>query len=94
MPENPKDSESLWTSGFWAVSEATAKQLIGGMIYFHEKQESRSKRGGEIVGFEVVKSGEYAGRIIFRFRNDPNAKGVLTSRAGWPMEKKMVWSEE
>ena len=61
---------------------------------FHERQDSRSKRGGEIVGYEVVKFGEFAGRIIFRFRNDPSAKGKLTGREGWAMEKKIVWDDE
>lgn len=90
-PENPKDLASLWWSGYWALSESTAQKLIGGMIYFHEKQDSRSKRGGVIVSYEVVKDGEFAGRIIFRFRNDPSTKGKLTGREGWAMEKKIVW---
>lgn len=89
--ENPKDPASLWTSGFWAVPESTARKLVGGMIHFHERQDSRSKRGGEIVGYEVTKGGEYPGRIIFRFREDPSAKGKLTGREGWAMEKKIVW---
>ena len=91
--ESPKDSASFWTSGFWAVPETTARKLIGAMIYFHKRQDSRSTRGGEVVGYEVVKDGEYAGRIIFRFREDRSAKGVLTSREGWAMEKKIVWDD-
>lgn len=88
-PENPKDP-SLWRSGFWAVPESKARKLIGGMIYLHERQDGRSKRGGEIVGFEVAKEGDFAGRIIFRFREDPSARGKLTGREGWAMEKKIV----
>lgn len=92
--ESDKDPASLWTSGFWAVSESTSQKLIGGMIYFHERQDGRSKRGGEIVDYELVKDGKYAGRIIFRFRNDSAAKGKLAGREGWAMEKKIVWDDE
>jgi hypothetical protein len=91
-PECPKDPTSLWRSGFWAVSEAMARRLTGAMIYFHEKQDARAKRGGEIVDYELVEEGEYAGRIIFRFREDPSAKGKLTGRDGWSMEKKIVFT--
>ena len=94
MAENPKDPASLWTSGFWAVPEATAQKLIGGMIYFHKRQDTRSMRGGEIVGYEVVKDDEYAGRIVFRFREDSSARGKLTGREGWAMEKKIVWDDD
>lgn len=92
-PEDPKNP-SLRTSGFWAVSEPAAQKLIGGMIYFHERKDSRSKSGGEIVGYEVTKEGKYAGRIIFRFREDPLARGKLTGREGWAMEKKIAWDDE
>lgn len=92
-PERPKDPASVWTSGFWAVPESTAQRLIGGMIYFHERQDSRSKRGGEIVGYELSKDVKFAGRIVFRFREDPSARGKLTGREGWAMEKKIVWDD-
>jgi hypothetical protein len=62
------------------------------MIYLHEKQDARAKRGGEIIGCGLVEEGEYAGRIIFRFREDPSAKGKLTGREGWSMEKKIVFT--
>ena len=89
-PVCPKDPDSLWASGYWAVTESTSRRLVGGMIYFHERQDGRSKRGGEIVGYELVGSGVWAGRIIFRFREDSSARGVLTGREGWAMEKKIV----
>lgn len=94
MAENPKDPASLWISGYWAVPESTARRLIGGMIYFHARQDGRSKRGGEIVGYEVVQSGEWIGRIRFRFREDSTAKRKLTDREGWSMEKKIIWDDD
>ena len=43
-----------------------------------------------IVDFSVVEEGEYVGRVIFWFRNDPAARGTMTGREAWAMEKKIV----
>lgn len=93
VPKPRRPGDSVWESGFWSVPVATAKALIGGQIYFHKLQKSPAFFGGEIVGFEVTPEGEYAGRIIFRFRPDPNARGTKAGPDGWGMEKKIVWDE-
>jgi len=60
------------------------------MIYFHTAQVKPSFLGGQIAGCRVEKSGEWKGRIVFRFRQEPLARGVKTGKDGWAMEMKIV----
>ena len=80
-----------WESGYWVVSEETAKKLIGGHIYLHRGQNEPSHFGGEILAFHVHSSGSEAGRIVFRLRAAIEFKGVKAGRDGWGNEKKVVW---
>jgi hypothetical protein len=80
-----------WESGFWVVSEDVAARLVGGLIYLHTGQLAPSHFGGEILASRVVESGEYLGRVVFRFRADIKCKNVRTSKKGWGNEKKIVW---
>ncbi len=83
-------SAGEFESGFWAVAEETAADLVGGDIYFHKKRAEPSFFGGRILGFRRQIEGEYVGRIIFRFRSEMDHEGVVTEREGWGMEKKIV----
>ena len=80
-----------WESGYWKVTEDTARRLVGGAIYLHGGQKEPSRFGGEILGYCVQPDGEYAGRIVFRFRSDIRFKSVRAGRGGWGNEKKIVW---
>jgi hypothetical protein len=80
----------LFQSGYWVISESTAEALKGGAIFFHEKRSEPSFFGGEIMGFQKVVAGEYAGRIIFTFKSNLSCKGVKTPRNGWSQEMKLV----
>ena len=80
-----------WESGNWAISEDTAKKLVGGHIYPHRNQDKPSHFGGEILSYRFLVDGEHAGRIIFRFRADIACKGVKTGPDGWGYEKKILW---
>ena len=86
------DTDHEYECGYWAVSEATAQRLIGGDLYLHDKQKEPSRFGGKILGFHVHPDGVEAGRIVFRIRASLEHRGVLTGRAGWGNEKKIVWT--
>jgi hypothetical protein len=90
LPKPEQPGAEVWISGYWSLSEGTAKSLIGGRVYFHKAQAKPSFLGGDILGFRVADEPSYVGRIILIFRPDPSAKGVTTSRAGWSMEKKIL----
>jgi hypothetical protein len=90
-PRRSKPSASEWESGFWAVTEETARKLIGGDIHFHSAQDKPSHFGGTILSYVVCQGGDEAGRIIFRFQASLAHKGVRTEQAGWGNEKKFVW---
>ncbi|MFA5939704.1 MAG: hypothetical protein WC809_10160 [Sinimarinibacterium sp.] len=80
-----------YESGFWAVSDDTAKMLVGGDILFHKTQTTPAFFGGQITGYRVQPNGEWQGRIVFKFCADPERlRGVRAGREGWGMEKKIV----
>lgn len=79
-----------WDSGFWRIDTSDAATLVGGNIYFHEKQATPSFFGGVITGYKVEQKGEWKGRIVFRFTASEDHKDVETAREGWVREKKIV----
>jgi hypothetical protein len=79
-----------YESGFWSLSEAQAQLLVGGKIYFHQRQIEPSFYGGVITGFRVQQGEPHNGRIIFRFEPNPECRGIRAGRGGWQFEKKIV----
>ena len=79
-----------WESGYWKVSEDSAKQLIGGELYLHRAQHKPSFFGGQILSYRVQSGGPDDGRMVFRFRAAIEFKGKTTEKAGWGNEKKIV----
>jgi hypothetical protein len=79
-----------YKSGYWHVSESQATSAIGAKIFFHEKQASPSFLAGIITGFEVQKTGQWEGRIIFSFSRSVDLEGLKTDPDGWFREKKIV----
>jgi len=79
----------LHRSGYWVVSEETARSLVGGKIYFHREQSKPSFFGGTITAAEKIEEGAYAGRILFTFRFEEACRGVRTERIGWAQEMKL-----
>jgi hypothetical protein len=78
-------------SGLWDVSVNTAEALVGGDIYFHEKQKEPSYFGGKILGYSIHESDDqYNGRIIFRFEYSAEHRKVSAGSGGWSNEKKIV----
>jgi len=83
-------SQTEYESGYWALSEQEARELVGAHIYFHERQIEPSFYGGLITGFRVQRSEPYTGRIVFRFEPKSECRGVRAGRNGWQYEKKIV----
>jgi hypothetical protein len=78
-------------SGLWDVSIQTADALVGGDIYFHDKQKEPSYYGGKILSYSVHEvDDEYRGRIIFRFAYSRDHRNALAGAGGWSYEKKIV----
>ena len=64
--------------------------MVGGQIYFHERQIEPSFYGGLITGFRIQQGEPYDGRIIFRFEPKPECRDVRAGAEGWQYEKKIV----
>lgn len=80
-----------WESGYWVVSEATAKRLVGGHIYLHRGEDEPSHIGGDIFSFHVHPTGPEAGRIVFHFHAAVTCSNITVGREGWDNEMKIVW---
>lgn len=81
-------TKNVWNTGFWKVSDATAKSLVGGCIYVHTGQKASSHIGGRVISF----NSEDGGRKVFRFRAVKEMTNVFAGNAGWGNEKKVVWA--
>jgi hypothetical protein len=80
---------NAYTCGFWTLGEEKARSLIGGQIYFHERQRDPSFYGGQIVDARRTVGGEYAGKVVFKFIFSEDCRGVTTGRDGWSQEMKL-----
>jgi len=87
---NKEDSE--WESGWWSITPETAHKLIGGHIYFHKKHAAPSFFGGVILNYRIETEGEWAERILFKFRTGLEFKNIKAGSSGWSMEKKINWN--
>jgi hypothetical protein len=86
-----KGTKDEWESGYWSLPVETAEKLVGGDVYFHEKQRKPSFFGGEILGFRTQEEGPFTGRLVLRFRFARDHKDVAGGGSGWTMEKKIVF---
>lgn len=77
---------NLYETGYWDVSLAKAKALVGSRLYLHRAQKARSFFGGHITGYRIQPEGEYAGRIVFTVISDKAGKGARAP-SGWGQEK-------
>lgn len=77
--------EQFSRSGYWAFTEKQARDFVGGYLFLHKTQASLAHYAGEIVGVIKQPSGKYAGRYVFKVRNEPSLIGTCTSRDGWAM---------
>src|ERR1700760_756963 len=82
-----KIEDNLFESWCWDVAPQTAQALIGGDIYFHEKQKESSWYGGKILAYRIHDSDEGAysgcrGRVIFTFRYSQKHRKVSAGEGG------------
>jgi hypothetical protein len=82
-------AEQLYESGWWAMSEQSAQELVGGRLYLHKAQDKPSFFGGSIQSYRLETEGEWPGRVLFSFIADQPGKGFRTSKDGWRMERKI-----
>ncbi|NNM86488.1 MAG: hypothetical protein HKL96_12130 [Phycisphaerales bacterium] len=82
--------KDVYTSGYWTLSAERAKGLVGGEIYFHERQSEMSYFGGLILDATQQTDGQYAGKTVFKFRYLPNCRDKATSKDGWSQEMKIT----
>ena len=83
-PKPVAPGSHLFESGFWSLSIKQAESLIGGNIFFHEKQLSPSFFGGVITSYRVQQGGEWHGRVIFKFGSLVSHKGIRPKNPqGW-----------
>ncbi|MBX7259560.1 MAG: hypothetical protein K1Y02_24585 [Candidatus Hydrogenedentes bacterium] len=82
----------LWESGYWKVTEDTAKRLVGGNIYLHTGWADPSHFGGRIDSYTVHCSpgNDVDGKIIFQFTFDAGCRQVLAP-PGANGEKRIFW---
>ncbi|MEI6165753.1 MAG: hypothetical protein WCS52_01020 [bacterium] len=83
----------VWESGFWPLTEADAKPLIGGSIFFHKKKSGPSFCGGLILDCRIRSSGEWAGLVIFTFEYRDDHGNVWTDDKGWKKDMKIAIKE-
>ena len=79
-----------WVTGYWVIADATAKSLIGGMVYVHRGQNIPSHIGGEIIDI-FHEAGTDMRRKVIRFRELPSGKNIHAAKQGWGNERKIVW---
>ncbi len=82
-----------WETGYWVISDATAKSLIGGFVYVHKGQNLPSHEGGAILDI-YYEPGSDPKRRVIRFTSTSTAKNVIADREGWGNERKIVWHLE
>jgi hypothetical protein len=62
-------------TGWWKLSEAEAKELVGGNVHLHETKADVSWLGGQITNYELADPGSTdAGRIGLHFRPSPEGR--------------------
>ena len=83
-------SAQIYSSGFWDITEARAKALINGKIYFHLKQLSPSNFGGTILTADLMPDGSFIGRVQFTFKSEYECKNIKTPKEGWGRELKFT----
>ena len=79
-----------WESGWWSIDESKAKELVGGEIYFHKKQQEPSFFGGTITGYRIEQDVQYQGSIVFTLQYNAACRNVKTDKLGWSKKMKII----
>ncbi|OPY85551.1 MAG: hypothetical protein A4E71_02021 [Smithella sp. PtaU1.Bin162] len=85
-----KLQDNMWESGWWSIDESKAKELVGGEIYFHKKQQEPSFFGGSITGYRIEQAEQYQGKIVFTLQYNAACRNVKTDKHGWSKKMKII----
>lgn len=80
-----------WESGFWPVTEDTARKLVGASIHLHRTKNQPSHFGGRILSYRIEQSGPSTGLVVFIVRATVDAKDVKVDSRGWTNDHKILW---
>jgi hypothetical protein len=80
-----------WESGFWPVTEETAKKLIGAFLHLHRSRSQSSHFGGRILSYRLETGGPRAGLVVFVVRATADCKDVKVDSRGWSKDCKILW---
>ena len=89
-PEPIEKGSRIYKSGYWDLTVARAKELVGKKIYFHKAQKEKSFFGGIIKGCRVKEDAPWKGRIIFTLEAGKDFKGKKADGGKWSMEMMFV----
>jgi len=82
--DEPWDGEPGYTkTGYWAFTKELAESFVGCFLFLHEGQLAPARYAGEIVDVFLQTEGKYAGRVVFKVKDEPRLIGVITSMDGW-----------
>jgi len=82
--------DSQWESGWWILDENKARELVGGEIYFHKKQQEPSFFGGIITGYRIEQGESNQGKIVFTLQYNAACRNVKTDKNGWSKRMKII----
>ncbi|MFA5322651.1 MAG: hypothetical protein WC373_08245 [Smithella sp.] len=85
--------DDKWEIGWWSIDESKAKDLVGGEIYFHKKQQEPSFFGGSIIGYRIDQDAQHEGKIVFTFQYNATCRNVKTDKRGWSKKMKMICND-
>jgi hypothetical protein len=74
-------TQHLYATGLWDIPDATAEQLIEGLIYLHKAKAKPSFFGGRVLGYRVVET-DYAHSKRIEFEIESIAEARAVSWAG------------
>jgi hypothetical protein len=73
---------TTYVSGYWNIDADTARQLVGGMVYFHETKNSPSYFGGQVTSWRFAETEDHPdhiGDIILTFEATMDGKNAKWS---------------
>ncbi len=82
--------DSSWESGWWNLDESKARELVGGEIYFHKKQQEPSFFGGTITGYRLDQDAPSQGKVAFTLQYNAACRNVRTDKNGWSKKMKII----
>ncbi len=82
-----------WESGCWAIEESKARDLVGGEIYFHKKQQEPSFFGGIITGYRIAEDEQNHKKVVFTLQYKEDCRNVRTDKNGWSKRMKIISQE-